>query len=451
MRRVRALFVGDALTARAGRSVVMVVLKAGGAKTLRLLGNLALTRLLFPEAFGLMALVAAINAGLQLFTDVGIKTSIIQNAREDQSFLDTAWTMQIVRGVLLWLVACALAQPAAAFYEAPELAQMIPIVGLQFVIGGFATTREATMNRHLTLERVVLVDLTVRTVGLMITIALAAVLQSVWALVWGLLITQTIGVVANGVLLPGQRNRLRWDPSAFSAIFHFGKWLLLSSVAGFLLANGDRLMLGKFITLEELGFYAIAIALAMLPGDVFRQIARTVLLPIYRSRPPAESPRHAAKIRRARAALVATALATAVVVACVGDALIGWLYDDRYVSAGPILVMLAVARMPSIALIGLNMALLAAGNSRAFSSHTVLSAVLQTSLGLTGLVWVGLPGLIAAMWVTPLLAYPFLARRLARVGAWAPGVDAAMFGAGLLGGLAALSLNWEAVRPMLAL
>jgi hypothetical protein len=63
--------------------------------------DLILTRLLFPEAFGLMALVQVFMGGLQMFSDLGVNMSIIQSKRgEDPDFLNTAWTFQILRGLI---------------------------------------------------------------------------------------------------------------------------------------------------------------------------------------------------------------------------------------------------------------------------------------------------------------------------------------------------------------
>ncbi len=92
------------------------------SQILRLGSNLILTRLLFPEAFGLMALVQTFIIGLEMFSDVGIRPSIIQNHRgNDPSFLNTAWTIQVIRGFMLWLGACLMAIPAANFFHQPML------------------------------------------------------------------------------------------------------------------------------------------------------------------------------------------------------------------------------------------------------------------------------------------------------------------------------------------
>src|SRR4051812_6290963 len=85
-----------ALVDRAGRSAVWAMLGFGGGQALRFAGNLVLTRLLMPEAFGLMVLVNTFLMGLALFSDIGVGTSVIQNKRGDErAFLDTAWTISV--------------------------------------------------------------------------------------------------------------------------------------------------------------------------------------------------------------------------------------------------------------------------------------------------------------------------------------------------------------------
>ena len=107
-------FRGSSLTARALRSALFTLGGFGSAQLIRLASNLILTRLLFPEAFGMMALTMVFLQGLQMFSDVGVAPAIQQSKRgDDADFLDTAWTIQVVRGLCLWLAACALAWPVS--------------------------------------------------------------------------------------------------------------------------------------------------------------------------------------------------------------------------------------------------------------------------------------------------------------------------------------------------
>jgi hypothetical protein len=93
----------------------------GVSQVIRLASSLILARLLFPEAFGLMALVNVFMQGLEMLSDLGIGPGIIQNKRgAEPKFLRTAWTLQIIRGFVLWGITLLLARPVAAFFAARD-------------------------------------------------------------------------------------------------------------------------------------------------------------------------------------------------------------------------------------------------------------------------------------------------------------------------------------------
>ena len=119
------------------RGSLFALLGYGGSQFLRLAGNLVLWRLLYAEAFGLMAIVNVFMQGLAMFSDVGIGPSIIQNERgDDPDYLDTAWTIQALRGGALFVIAVIFAIPVAHFYHQEALAPLIAVVGFGVAISG---------------------------------------------------------------------------------------------------------------------------------------------------------------------------------------------------------------------------------------------------------------------------------------------------------------------------
>ncbi|MBL9057749.1 MAG: oligosaccharide flippase family protein, partial [Rhodobacteraceae bacterium] len=143
---------GQGLFARALRGSMLTAGSYAVTQALRLGSNLILTRLLYPEAFGVMALVSVALVGLAMFSDMGVGPAISASPRGDErDFLDTAFTLNVARGAVLWAATCALAWPMARFYEAPELFQLLPAAGLTLLIAGFNPKRIDTANRHLLL------------------------------------------------------------------------------------------------------------------------------------------------------------------------------------------------------------------------------------------------------------------------------------------------------------
>ena len=168
------------------RGTVWTLLGYGMSQCLRLGANLCLTRLLVPEMFGLMALVNVFILGLTLFSDIGIAPSIIQHDRGDEpDFLNTAWTLQIIRGVGLWLCCLLLALPVANFYGEPKLSWLIPIVGFTTVISGFNSTALFTFKRQISLGKLTVFELVIQLSSLSIMLAWAWFHRSIWALVVG--------------------------------------------------------------------------------------------------------------------------------------------------------------------------------------------------------------------------------------------------------------------------
>jgi O-antigen/teichoic acid export membrane protein len=250
MIKLAAVFSGRGLMARVLRSASWLMIGYGGSQALRLAANLVLARLLFPEAFGLMALVTVVTVGLSLFSDVGIGPAIAQNPRgDDPDFLNTAWTIQVIRGFGLWAMTLLLAWPVAWVYDTPDLILYLPIAGVALAIAGFNPTRIETAHRHLLVGRLTALDLAAQAIGVGAMVLVAWATGSVMALVLGGVLQAGAKLLLTHYGLPGARNRFRWEKSAAQELIRFGKWIFLSTAFWFLTSQGDRAILGALCPL----------------------------------------------------------------------------------------------------------------------------------------------------------------------------------------------------------
>lgn len=440
---------GTSLFARAMRGSAWVILGFGAAQIIRLASNLILTRLLFPEAFGLMALVTVFTVGLTMFSDVGIGPSIARSPRgDDPDYLNTAWTIQVFRGFGLWMVAILLAWPVSVFYDEPQLAVLLPISGAALFIAGFDPTRIETANRHLLMGRITLLDLGSQIVGIVAMTLLALWWQSVMALVVGNLVSVTVRLVASNIYLPGDRNRFRWEKEAASDLITYGKWIFLSTVFGFFSLQGDRAILGKYFSLAMLGVYNIGYFMASFPMLLGHNITGRLLIPIYREKPPGASAENFAKLRKMRFALTTGLMFLVLLMAFIGQPLIGFLYDARYVDAGAIVVLLACFQIPMVIGMSYDQAALAAGDSRGFFVVSAIKATLRIGLLLVGASGWGLLGALIGLIVAGVLSYPADIWLAIRSRAWDPLHDAvfAFVGGGL--GALAIRVSWDAIAAL---
>ena len=111
---VRPLAAGPSMATRAIHGSLWTAVRFGAEYGLRMISSLILTRLLVPEAFGLMALISVLMTGLAMFSDMGISSSVVQSKRgDDPAYLNTAWTLQVIRGFVLWIFAALFADAMA--------------------------------------------------------------------------------------------------------------------------------------------------------------------------------------------------------------------------------------------------------------------------------------------------------------------------------------------------
>ena len=344
------------------RGTLWTLMGYGLSQCLRLGANLFLTRLLAPEMFGLMALVNVFILGLTLFSDLGIAPSIIQHDRGDEAdFLNTAWTLQVIRGLALWLCCLLLAFPVARFYGEPKLSWLIPIIGFTTVISGFSSTSLFTLKRRIDLGKLTLFELEIQLFSLGVMLIWAWFHRSIWALVAGNLASESLKMLLSHYLLPGDRNRFAWEKRAIADIFAFGKWIFASTAMTFLAAQADRIILGKLLSFQLLGIYNVALIFAELPKMVMMKIGNQVIFPVISRQVdlPRKDLRH--KILHQRMSILAVAIPLLAILAGFGDFLILKLYDSRYEDAAWMLPILALGIWPNLLIATMSPSLLAIG------------------------------------------------------------------------------------------
>ncbi|WP_017653696.1 oligosaccharide flippase family protein [Fortiea contorta] len=316
------------------RSAIWTIAGYGANQIIRFASNLVLTRLLVPEFFGLMALVNTLRVGIELFSDLGISQSIVNNKRGDEpEFLNTAWTLQIIRGGIIWIFCLLITIPIANFYGDARLLWLIPIVGITSVVDGFGSTAIHSLHRSMVMGRYTVFELILQILTLSTLIFLAWIYPSVFSLAVGGVIASIMRMVGSYWLIPGYKNRIAWDKDAVQDIMSFGKWMFVASGLIFAAEQADRLILGKLLTFQMLGVYTIAYALASIPREVIKQLSHRVIFPAIANSVDLTRESLRAKIlTQRRLILIGFAGFLAILVTC-GDKVIDILYDNRYTQA----------------------------------------------------------------------------------------------------------------------
>jgi O-antigen/teichoic acid export membrane protein len=394
------------LRARAMRASAITVGGHLASQLLRIGSNMTLTRLLFPEAFGVMALVQVVLTGLEMISDVGIQPSIVQHARgEEPAFLNTAWTIQAIRGFSLWLGGMAVAAPFAWFYGEPQLAALIPVAAVSAALSGLNSPKLALLSRRMAVGPSVLIDLAAQIGSIVLMIGLALAYRSLWALVAGGVFSSAIKMVLSHLVLPGPRNRFQWERAARRDLVRFGKWIFLSTLVTFVAMRLDIFLLGRLLPLDRLGVYSIAGVLAGVPQQLGGRLAGTVLFPVLARAARESREQMMAQLRGARRVLLPGSLLMVLGIALLAPALFRHLYDDRYHDAGWMNQLMMISAWFSLLNYNSARTLLAIGNSRSLATSNVVRLLVTASSCVLGFWLADLPGLILGVGVGSLGGY----------------------------------------------
>lgn len=302
---------------------------------LRTVATLVLARhFLGPETFGVVGLVGVFLAGLNMFSELGIVANVVQHPRgDDPRFLNTAFSIQAGRGVLIWVASAAAAYPLAKFYQQPELLWLLVVAGFSELFRGLASTAAWTLTRHVKLGSITLLTVGAEAVAFGVGIAWAVIAPSAWALVARTIATAAVYAVGTHFIAT-PRVRFGWDASAARDIMHFGGWVSLSTAAYFLGGQGERLILGKFVTPAELGCFSLAVMVSSVPAGGIGQLVNQIMLPMISATARADHQETVKDFMRARRMFFSVALVCAVGFLALGKPFVHIVLSPKYAMAG---------------------------------------------------------------------------------------------------------------------
>lgn len=409
---------GKTLKSRALKGGVVALSGFGAAQGIRLVSNLIMTRLLAPDAFGLMGVTLALQIWIAMMSDLGLDASIVRSKRgAEPDFLATARSMQLGRCALIAsvLATAGFALPSlvaagvirdGSVYADPRLPVFVFAIAASVMISGFSAMRVALHNRSLDLVPVIRLELGAQVVALAAMAGAALSGLGVYSLAVGAVVAEITKSSGSHFFLKGPPARFGFKREHFDEIFHYGKWLIIASTFGFLVARGDQIIFGWLFDIGAFSLYSIAtiwiLAGRTLVETVQRRIAYPTLAELHRERPHDMTRVY----RRMRLVYELGCFALFAGIVLFADLAISLLYTDAYQGVAHYMKLLSVMLL-LIPYRLLSSVLLTSGDSRRFTIVAVLpGAVLFTA---TPIIYhrFGADAAIVFAALTPILALPF--------------------------------------------
>jgi O-antigen/teichoic acid export membrane protein len=249
-------------------------------RSLGFIRTIILARLLAPHDFGLFGIALLAIATLETFSQTGFQAALVQKKKNVEPYLDTAWTISAIRGIILFLILFSSAPLIANFFDSAQATLIIKVIAVSTLLSGFRNIGIIFFQKELEFNKQFLYEISATLVDLTVAIILAFILRNVWALVWGGLAANFVRVFMSYIIHP-YRPRIKFEKEKFQELFAFGKWVLGSSILVFLITQGDDIFVGKMLGVTALGLYQMAYLISNLPATEITHVISQVTFPAY--------------------------------------------------------------------------------------------------------------------------------------------------------------------------
>lgn len=364
---------------RTAKGAGWTVLMRFAVRSVGIVSTLILARLLVPADFGLVALAMTLLALLEVMSHFNFEVFLVREPDTDRSHYDTAWTLTVLRGIAIAVLLVMMAPLAASFFNEPRLENVVYAIAALTGLVGFTNIGIVEFQKHLDFGKEFQLTVYSRLVSFLVTVILAFVLRSYWALVIGAASAQ---IVKLGLSYGMHHFRPRFSVSKTREIIRFSKWLLANDFIRFASNRADIVILGKFFDTATLGLYSIAFEIATLAvSEIVAPINRALLAGLSKLNREREVLLQA--FIDSQSIIILLGLPIAAGIGLTADPLVRLALGEKWLTSIPLIQILAIVSIARVLTASSNPLILAAGQPHL----TTIMALIGLTVGLPLLIW----------------------------------------------------------------
>ncbi|MEO6350240.1 MAG: lipopolysaccharide biosynthesis protein, partial [Candidatus Limnocylindrales bacterium] len=327
-----------ALQKRVARGLTWTLIDTWGTQILGLVIFAILANRLLPDQFGLVALATVFVALAQLLVDQGLGDALIQRPTVSRSQIDTAFWVAVLTGVLLTALGVIFAGTIATLVSQPQLEPILQALSLTFVFAALSSIQMALLRREMRFKSLAIRKLSAVAGGGVVGVGMAFADYGAWSLVGQQITNALISVVMLWAVSPW-RPGLNVSRSDFRSLFSFGINVVGGDLLNFLSRNVDNLLIGTYLGLVPLGFYAVGYRILDTTQQLLVNFARRLAFPVF-ARLQSDVDRLRRAYKRVTSAISVVILPGYVGLALVAQEAIVVIFGPQWAASGPVAAVL---------------------------------------------------------------------------------------------------------------
>lgn len=303
--------------------------------------SIILARLLMPEEFGLIAMLAIFMGIGGALIDSGLTQSLIRTEKPDDTDYSTVFYFNLIGSIVIYILISLSAPFIAKFYNQLELTAIVRVYSLVFVINAFAAIQHTRLTKIMDFKTQMLVSTPSLMISGLVGITMALYGYGVWSLVWSRI---ALSVASTIQLWYWAKWRPLWifSKAKFNQHFHFGFKLTISGLLDTIFNNSYPIIIGKYFSPAQVGFYSKADGLQMLPVRLISGIISKVAYPLF-SEIQNDDVRLKSVYKRIMQMVIFIVAPTLIILAVLAEPIFRFLYTEKWLPAVPYFQILCAA------------------------------------------------------------------------------------------------------------
>lgn len=265
------------------RTISGVIWSIGQQFSSKLVGffiTIVLARILTPAEFGLIAMLSVFISIGNTLLESGLTSSLIRTADAGPRDFSTVFYFNLIGSILLYGILYLVAPAISAFYNQDVLTKIVRVYGLTLIINAFFVVQSTLLVKNMKFRTQTNIQIPSAIAGGLLGILLANLGYGVWSLVWMSLLSSFLSTIIHWICSDWHPS-LVFDKASFKRHFHFGYKMGLSGILDTIYQNIYTLIIGKFYSAAQLGFYSRAYSISQLPIENISVAITKVTFPMF--------------------------------------------------------------------------------------------------------------------------------------------------------------------------
>jgi O-antigen/teichoic acid export membrane protein len=240
-----------------------------------------LARILTPAEFGVFGIAAIVLGLLEMFTETGVNVVLIQEDKKQlKTFLNTAYMVSILRGIIILLIMLVLTPLISNFFQQPTLIPLIALMSLVPLLRGFINPAIVSFQKNLRFKQEFIFKSMILLADATVAITVAVLYQTATSLVFGLIAGVVVEIILSHLFIR-PRPKFEFNRTLFFDVINRGKWITGAGIFSYLAFKTPDIVLGRLINTTSLGFYQMAYRFALIPFEEIVEVLNRVSFPLY--------------------------------------------------------------------------------------------------------------------------------------------------------------------------